>query len=585
MNKLFFASILLVFFTHFAEAQCVSQITFSPNDTICVGQPATISLTNAGVTSVTWSGGDLASPQSSASINVAPTSTKIYIVNWTSGTCTVTDSVRLIVTPVRAVFQNKTNPSCGQNNGAINCSAAGTSMVFTYFRNGVFYSDGATQVSNLPSGNYTFVVYDRITGCSDTADNIVLTDNTSFPSFSSIQTTGVACYGNTNGSISVAVTGGTGNYTYTWSHSSTNHTNTATGLTSGTVYTVTVDDGSCLPIDTSISLSGPSDSLRVSLVSMNDNCQQSVGKSLASVTGGTTPYQYVWANSSVTADSLTGILGPVRVNVTVTDVNGCSAIATDSILNTGSPSFQITDVDSTCGGGTQGGITITPFSNDGPFSYVWSFGSTTTQGTVSGLAAGTYTVSAYNSLNCAQILSIIVPEYQGSTFDLGGNQDMLLGGVAAIEIQTDAGISSVQWSPLGVSTSGDGVYYVSPSDTTTYYVTATYGAGCTLTDSIIINVIHTADSLEIPNIFTPNGDGTNDEFYVKHHGVKSFQLWIYDRWGNLIYRTTEVDFRWSGEDMRTNTLMSDGNYAYMAEYSFLQNPSLQRKKGFISLIK
>lgn len=585
MRNSLFASVLLVFLTHFAEAQCVSQITFSPNDTICVGQPTTIMLANSGVTSVTWSGGDLASPQSTASINVAPATTKMYIVNWTSGTCTVTDSVRLIVTPVRAVFQNKTNPSCGQNNGAINCSAAGTSMVFTYFRNGVFYSDGATQVSNLPSGNYTFVVYDRITGCSDTADNIVLTDNTSFPVFASVQTTGVVCYGNTNGSITVTVTGGTGNYTYAWSNSATNHTNSATGLTSGTVYTVTVNDGSCLPIDTSVTLSGPSDSVRVVLQSTNDNCQQSVGKSFAFATGGTTPYQYAWANSAITADSLTGILGPARVTVTVTDVNGCSATATDSILNTGSPSFQITDIDSTCRGGTQGSITITPLSNDGPFSYAWSFGSTTAQGTVSNLAAGTYTVSAYNSLNCAQVIQVTVPEFQGSSFDLGGNQDMQLGDVAAVEIQTNAGISSVEWSPPGVASSGNGVYYVSPKDTTTYYVVATYGADCILTDSITINVIYTSDSLEIPNIFTPNGDGVNDEFYVKYNGLRTFQIWVYDRWGNKVYESTYADFRWNGKDIHTGALLADGNYPYVVEYSFLQNASLQRKKGFISLIK
>lgn len=581
-----FLVVLGVFLAKMLDAQCISQFTFSPNDTACVAQPVIITLANAGVTSVTWSGGDLTSPQNTSAINVAAIVSQSYIVNWTDGICNVTDTVRLTTTPVRAVFHNKTDPNCGKNNGTINCSASGNSMRFTFLRNGVFYSDGATQISNLPAGNYSFAVYDLVTGCSDTIHNIILTDNTTYPEFTAVQTTSVACYGNTTGTISVTVTGGTGNYTYNWNYDPTNHANVATGLTSGTVYSVTVSDGVCSPIDTTVVLSGPSDSLKVTLTASPDHCQQGIGYTIALAAGGTVPYQYVWANSTVTSDTLSDILGPERITLTVTDANGCQTTATDTILNTGTPEFEITKIDSTCANGSQGAIALRPISNDGPFTYNWSFDTSFHGASATGLAAGDYVVSAYNSMNCPQVFHISVPTYIGSTFNLGRNQTIVYGATTNIEIETDAAVTNIRWSPANVSRSDEGLYYVSPKDTITYYAVATYGQGCTLADSVTIYVKHDPVKMDVPNIFTPNGDGINDDFYVQHSGIRTFQIWIYDRWGKEIFESTDVDFRWNGTDMYSGAYVMDGTYAYLIKYDLLRNPQENKiVKGFVSVVK
>jgi len=66
----------------------------------------------------------------------------------------------------------------------------------------------------------------------------------------------------------------------------------------------------------------------------------------------------------------------------------------------------------------------------------------------------------------------------------------------------------------------------------------------------------------LPNVFTPNGDGYNDEFFIECKNLKSFQLNIMDNNHNVVYSTNDVDFRWNGLD-KNGVSVKDGNYVYM----------------------
>jgi gliding motility-associated-like protein len=52
--------------------------------------------------------------------------------------------------------------------------------------------------------------------------------------------------------------------------------------------------------------------------------------------------------------------------------------------------------------------------------------------------------------------------------------------------------------------------------------------------------------LTVPNTFTPNGDGANDEFRVVYRSIKEFHMWVYNRWGKLVYKTDNPDKGWDG---------------------------------------
>jgi gliding motility-associated-like protein len=85
-----------------------------------------------------------------------------------------------------------------------------------------------------------------------------------------------------------------------------------------------------------------------------------------------------------------------------------------------------------------------------------------------------------------------------------------------------------------------------------------------------------------PNIFTPNGDGTNDFFVIKNlEFFPNTKIQIYDRWGALIYENGNYFNEWNGNKNSTNTKCTDGTYYYILSGPYL-NKSIT---GFVQLIR
>lgn len=84
-----------------------------------------------------------------------------------------------------------------------------------------------------------------------------------------------------------------------------------------------------------------------------------------------------------------------------------------------------------------------------------------------------------------------------------------------------------------------------------------------LTDSVCIDVFECLD-YQLPNVFTPNGDGINDLFtpFMPYSGVTKIEMEIFNRWGKRVFRTTDPDILWDGADETTHQPSSDGVYYY-----------------------
>jgi len=94
-----------------------------------------------------------------------------------------------------------------------------------------------------------------------------------------------------------------------------------------------------------------------------------------------------------------------------------------------------------------------------------------------------------------------------------------------------------------------------------------------------LQIVVLEDNDIFPNIFTPNGDGLNDEFFIKETGVKTLNCKIYNRWGNLVYELNEPNARWKpGKDF------SEGTYYFIADLSFINKISI-KKQGYIMLVR
>jgi gliding motility-associated-like protein len=121
------------------------------------------------------------------------------------------------------------------------------------------------------------------------------------------------------------------------------------------------------------------------------------------------------------------------------------------------------------------------------------------------------------------------------------------------------------------------IIQVSPNNNTSYFVTVTDSCGNAIDEEIKVYVIC---EVEIPNVFTPDGDGKNDVFQIgnleDHPGS---DLKIYDRWGKLIFKSRNYDNNWDGN------ILPEGTYYYIL--SLREKPAYKanEKRGFISILK
>ena len=110
-------------------------------------------------------------------------------------------------------------------------------------------------------------------------------------------------------------------------------------------------------------------------------------------------------------------------------------------------------------------------------------------------------------------------------------------------------VFSVQWSPTTDVKDPNALNtQVTPQTTTTYTVTMVAG-NCSRSDTVIIYVLPNeceADDIFVPNTFTPNGDGENDVLYARSNVVSTIYFAVYNRWGELMFETTDLKKGWDG---------------------------------------
>jgi gliding motility-associated-like protein len=116
-----------------------------------------------------------------------------------------------------------------------------------------------------------------------------------------------------------------------------------------------------------------------------------------------------------------------------------------------------------------------------------------------------------------------------------------------------------------------------------YYVEVTVNGGCKVkSDVFIVDSIIESDTLLLPNVFSPNGDGINDFFspiQIRGYTIKNIE--IYNRWGNLVHKADAPQMLWDGKVGKTN--VPDGVYYWVMTYE--HKKQINTKKGFVTLLK
>lgn len=292
------------------------------------------------------------------------------------------------------------------------CGGSATELIPTITNataTSIVWSDGAQ--TNLlevtTSGQYSVTVMNA-NGC-EASDTI---DVTATPAPSVVPAlTNVTCGGAADGAIDLTVSSGVGPFSYAWSDAAGSTTEDISGLNGG-FYAVTITDNgtasNCTYVET-FQINEPT-TLFANVNGTTTSCDGTDGSVDLNVNGGTTPYTYLWsdANGSTTEDLSNAAGG--TFTVTVTDANGCQSTATATVA---APTPITVSVDSIYPEilAIQGGIDITASGGTGNFQYSWNTGATTDD--VTGLVAGTYTVTVTDlTTGCQVIIDNIVVPYQ-----------------------------------------------------------------------------------------------------------------------------------------------------------------------------
>lgn len=223
-------------------------------------------------------------------------------------------------TPCATVSTTGSNPNCfGSATGSATASVTGGTSPYTYA-----WSNGGTSasISNLAAGTYTVTVT-TATGCTATGSRVV-TQPTAIATSTAITP---ATNGQNNGVIDLTVSGGTPAYTYIWSNGKT--TQDINGLAPGT-YTVTVTDSKgCTATKSATVPTGTGTPITLSFAVTNATSGSSNGAIDLTVSGGTSPFSYLWSNGATTQDLANLAAGTYAV--TVTGANAASATGSATV--------------------------------------------------------------------------------------------------------------------------------------------------------------------------------------------------------------------------------------------------------------
>jgi len=417
-----------------------------------------------------------------------------YIFNWyISLVGDLPDTLVTLTQPVEIVTSGfVTNSTCGGTDGAINIDIQGAQAPYT-----VSWSNGATteDLSGITAGSYTVTVTDS-NGCQSIetflVNNIGSIDITS-------TSTPTNCFGSSDGSIDVTATGGQTPYTFNWDSGQT--TEDISGVPAGT-YTVTMQDQQGCILSEVITVADANEITISSNSISNELCNTDNGSIDVNVSGGTNSYGFQWSNGQATEDISNLTAGTYTLDII--DGNGCTASNSFTIVNDVSNCSAFcyislqenTLLDENCGS-SNGAIDINVLNAVAPISYSWSNGATTED--ISGLIAGSYTVTVTDGNNCSETATFTVINNSGNlTIDNAIISDENCGGTnGGIDISVSGGAFPYSYNWSNNTTNED----LSNIGAGNYSITITDGNGCMISNTY--SVLNNTGTLTSSATITP----------------------------------------------------------------------------------
>ncbi len=240
--------------------------------------------------------------------------------------------------------------------------------------------------------------------------------------------------------------------------------------------------------------------------------------------------------------------GTYRVTLTVTTQNQCTSTFADTIRVYKTPDINITGRDTLCLNATENFNAVITLP-DSTVKWNWTLGngksSTLQNVTTTYPATGNYTISliASNKLGCADTATHQVNVGPLPTaIAIMDPITIISGGSADLRMNYTGAITNYNWLPTTkLDCSVCPLPTATPQFTTRYVVQLLDKYGCKGNGEITVQVICNGQNFFIPNTFSPNGDGSNDVFYLRGTGLLRVKvLRIFNRWGEVVFENREV---------------------------------------------
>lgn len=394
-------------------------------------------------------------------------------LNADNYTLTVTDAVGCIeifdpqpVTepdPLTATFDFTDVVCFGNDDGTIDVTASGGTPPYSYLWSGPGpFSSPSEDLAGLAPGDYSLLLSDA-NGCTENyPGEVTISEPADISAVPSV--TMVTCNGNDDGTISLAISGGTPGYSVSWT-STVGYTGTGasiTGLAPGFYDATVTDANGCVQVFPNIEITEPP-AIAVALIGQTDlNCFGDTNGAIdVDITGGVPPYAVTWKDTLGVVESTdtdpTGLpAGPYTLEVT--DATGCFLELIDYVTLT-QPEELITTLSKTdvlCNGDATGSITAATTGGTQPYQYSLMGGPFGGSDTFTGLSKGTYNVTTRDANGCEtdDVITINEPtQLQFIDFGVSGqilcygdstatiNINLVTGGVPPYEYSIDNGLN------------------------------------------------------------------------------------------------------------------------------------------------
>jgi gliding motility-associated-like protein len=511
--------------------------TWTAPDTLC-NPSATYNLNNyldpAAATGGRWTGPGVTQDSLFTPGNFGNYTLQYYVA-FNDTLCADSSTNTIIVAPtMRIPTIGAVDVSCfGGNDGMTFATAAGGQAPYTFT-----WDDPGTQVNdtafNLTAGTYAVVATD-LNGCTAT-DTVQVNEPTQL--VINLGMDSVECHGGSSGRAWVSYSGGTPPYSVAWNGPGSQTTDTATNLVTGTYTVVVTDDNGCSETD-SILVPEPA-AMVLTMDSTDALCFDSAsGSTGVFVSGGTTPYSYLWNDpNNQTSSNATGLTAGTY-SVIVTDANNCTVQGTTTVGEPAALQLQTTMWPTSCAFGSDGWAAVSASGATTPYSYLWNDPGSQTTDTAVGLTAGIYTVTVTDDNGCRRTSTIQVTQPPSISLNLSSTPTRCpnsAGGTATVSVQS-GGIApfSYAWNDANNQTTQTAVNLLAGL----YTVTVTDDSGCTASDTVTVGT---------PNPLTTSTAQTN----VSCFGLSDGSATV-----NASGGTTPYSYQWNDTANSTTPTISN----------------------------